>query len=863
MKFADRLKVTSSGTSAASLTLGAAVTGCRTLNDVFAAGEMAVGEGNIPFTVTDGAGNAQTGLYTLTSATQIDLSQILSSSNGGKPVTFSGGSLTVFNGLSAAVLNTGLTNPHDVGFDIIICAGQSNMVGSGGPDSTIDVTDPRVFAWGGYSGESSTYQKIYLANDPLRHYTGASSGMGPATWFGKTYAGVTSSNRKVLLVPVAQGGTALFGGSAPWTPGDGTFGGMAAGGVLYENAIAQANAALAAAKLMYPKSRIVGTIWLQGESDAGSRLSQLQYASALKSLIQGFRTRMNGASNMWFSILGMTGDIIANGDTTPAANYQIIDTAHRQVAAEVRRCVYTPGLTGYVMAAYNQIHYNGQGARLLGCNAGANLGPALSSAGADTTPPVIMSASVANAFPNVVQVYLSEPFDPSFPPQASAYAVGGHTVTSATGAGNMVYLTVSSPFVYGEAARTVTFTAPGSNGLRDLAGNLMATQSPVSITNSVQQAATAVTMTPSTLSGTAGQASPNLAIGVSPTGAAIPNGSMTVTVTDGTTSQNVTLTTAAPTATVNFTEASAGSYTISATNSAGLTNPANVTYTVAAAVGPTFSSAQVANASPSTIAVTMSATLGNSVPPTSAFAITENGSATSKTITGITLNGAVANIAMSAAFASGVTIGITYTQPGANPRLQDANGNPSASFGPSTVTNNVAAAGSSSALVFGQLARMTDTSSGGVLSYQAASTANYDSAALGATSVLSMAGDGSVTVKIGTTTSAPQPMLSLKTQSTTVACTALSYILFAKTSGGYTYFGTAGTPGTTGIAPAQGDYMRMTRTGSTMKAEVSKDQGQTWTQVYSWTGVPTGTMYAQILGTYNDTVISLTSTGFA
>lgn len=101
---------------------------------------------------------------------------------------------------------------------------------------------------------------------------------------------------------------------------------------------------------------------------------------------------------------------------------------------------------------------------------------------------------------------------------------------------------------------------------------------------------------------------------------------------------------------------------------------------------PTFVSAQVANATPTVVQVTMSEALAASVPPANAFALSQG-----KTATGVSINGAVASVTANSAFANGDVIQITYTQPGVNPRLQDAAGNLAASFGPSAVTNNVGA----------------------------------------------------------------------------------------------------------------------------------------------------------------------------
>lgn len=102
---------------------------------------------------------------------------------------------------------------------------------------------------------------------------------------------------------------------------------------------------------------------------------------------------------------------------------------------------------------------------------------------------------------------------------------------------------------------------------------------------------------------------------------------------------------------------------------------------------PAFSSARVDSGSPAVILVTMNEALAASVPPNSAF--TASGG---RTVTGVAINGAVASVTVNTAYAAGDTITIAYAQPGANPRLQDAAGNLTASFAAQPVTNNIATA---------------------------------------------------------------------------------------------------------------------------------------------------------------------------
>jgi hypothetical protein len=863
-KFADRVKFSATGTSAATITTGVAAAKCRNLTKAISDGDFSVGDTNVPFMVEDATGNWESGLYAISSTTTLTRTQINASSNAGRAVTFDGGALTVFNVNSSAILNSA-ANPNDPGFDIIICAGQSNMQGQMSPDATIDVTDPRVYAWGGCPTDSS-YQKIALATEPLKHYTIA-PGMGPATWFGKTYAGMIPGNRKVLLVPVAKGATYLVAQTAEWSPGDGTSNGLVASGYLYENAILQANAALAAAQVLYPSSRIVGTIWLQGESDAAYTVSQIRYASALKALIQGFRNRMTGAQNSWFLIAGMIGEYVANVDGTTAA-YGPIDLAHQQVAAEVSRCAYVAGVSGYQFSPSNKVHYNTTGARIMGCGLSTVLGKALTYRGTDSTAPTILSAAVYNASPNTIAATLSEPFDPAYPPVASAYTISsGHTVTAATGSGNVLYLTVTPSFINGEAARTLTFTAPG-NGIRDFSGNMMTSQSGVSITNSVA----AVDNTPPTLSGaTVANASPSsltmtasetLDTTYTPATSAFTVSGHTVTsVTVN--SGSIVLGLGEPF--VNGEAARSVSYTQPATNGfrdlvgnlaitfTGLT----VTNNVASAdtTPPTFVSAQVANATPTVVQITMSETLAASNPPSSAFTITESG--TSKTISSASVSGTIVSVTCSSAFSNGTTILVTYTDPGTDPRIKDPSNNPAATFTAQPVTNNVAAAGNTPVRFTG-MTNMTETSTTPPYAYAENSTyTNYTTAVNGAVSSLALAGDGMIMMQLGNVST--QPMVGFRTTATVGNYASVPYDMMAKTTGYSAYQGTATTAVSNRI-PANSDWVKFVRSGTTIACYVSSDNQVSWTLIFTWTGVVTGTLYCQIMGIYTSASVYSTFT---
>jgi hypothetical protein len=673
MNFADGVQETTNATSAATVALlGAVAGGPRT----FVAG-FTVGATNIPVRVGDALGNFETGLYTLTSSALLTRTAILASSNGGAAVAFPAGTKNVTCVLPAISLLLGLVDPADIGFDIILVAGQSNAVGRGTADAVLDTSDPRIFQWGCTTGQSR-YQTIFPATEPLQTTDGLNPGsVGPAMAFAKAYLRGRPNNRMVMLVPCAVGGTALCDPTTttPW----------AVGGTLYNNATTQSNAAVAAAIAVYPNSRFVGIYWGQGEQDSGSGtrlVPQATYVTANKAIIAGWRAAITGASNSFFMLAGM-----APGYIAAYAEAQAIRNAHIQVASETNRAWYVAGRAGYDDA----LHYIAQGLRLLGTDAGLAVRNAQQYLATDVIAPTAASASVANSTPTIVGIAMTEAMDASFIPAASAFTVGGHTVSSVSIVGSTINLTVGA-FVNGETARTVAYTQPGANNARDVAGNLLANFSALAITNNVIGAATAVSMSgPS--GGVSGVASANFTLGVTPLSGTIA-GTLVVTPSDGGAGGTFTpttrsLTTGAPTGTFTYTPASTGAKTISVTNNGGLANPSNITYTATASdvTAPAFSSAQVADAAPSDIVITFNETLGASTPPTSAFAVSGG-----KTVTGTARSGATVTVTVNTPYANGDVITVTYTAPGADPRVQDASANVTASFGPSSVTNNIAAA---------------------------------------------------------------------------------------------------------------------------------------------------------------------------
>ncbi|HCI1171279.1 TPA: hypothetical protein NOB78_002957, partial [Enterococcus faecium] len=108
----------------------------------------------------------------------------------------------------------------------------------------------------------------------------------------------------------------------------------------------------------------------------------------------------------------------------------------------------------------------------------------------DTTSPTATSAAVANGAASQVVISCSETLNVSFTPATTAFTVSGHTVSSVSVSGTTITLGVNA-FVNGEATRSITYTQPGSNQVRDVAGNLMASFTGLTVVNNVGATATA------------------------------------------------------------------------------------------------------------------------------------------------------------------------------------------------------------------------------------------------------------------------------------------------------------------------------------------------------------------------------------
>jgi len=103
MKVVDRLRQSFNATSTATITLGGAVTGFRTIAEAIAHGDLAIGD-EVPMCV-ESVASWELSLYRVDNPTQLTRLEVLASWTGGAAVTFPGGLKQIFCAAPAQYLN--------------------------------------------------------------------------------------------------------------------------------------------------------------------------------------------------------------------------------------------------------------------------------------------------------------------------------------------------------------------------------------------------------------------------------------------------------------------------------------------------------------------------------------------------------------------------------------------------------------------------------------------------------------------------------------------------------------------------------------------------------------------------------------
>lgn len=108
------------------------------------------------------------------------------------------------------------------------------------------------------------------------------------------------------------------------------------------------------------------------------------------------------------------------------------------------------------------------------------------STNSDVTAPLLAAAFINNATPTVLRLQFSEDLDPNYKPASSVWTIGGvsKTISSYAISGKNITITVTVAFASGDAP-TIAYTNPGSGGIRDKSGNVLATFTAEAVTNNV------------------------------------------------------------------------------------------------------------------------------------------------------------------------------------------------------------------------------------------------------------------------------------------------------------------------------------------------------------------------------------------
>lgn len=146
-----------------------------------------------------------------------------------------------------------------------VMMGQSNMSGRGALDELPPLEPERVFAW--RDGRWEPAREPVVRDRPF-------SGEGMGTSFGQAIYAATGED--VGLIPCSLGGSPL----SAWQPGQ----------ELFEAALAQAEAALAAG------ATIAGLLWHQGEADSEDAELARTYIERFAPMMDAFEARLRAAA---------------------------------------------------------------------------------------------------------------------------------------------------------------------------------------------------------------------------------------------------------------------------------------------------------------------------------------------------------------------------------------------------------------------------------------------------------------------------------------------------------------------------------------------------------------------------------------
>jgi len=193
----------------------------------------------------------------------------------------------------------------DLGYDVYLLIGQSNMVGRATIRPGID-DDYTLFAGSAFQfGYNS--QTVTAATNPLDQVDESAGDTGLWKGFCESIIDDLAAGRDILFVPAAEGGTGFSGNE--WNPDDPNYDG------------AQARLASAMAEGS-GTNRLKGVLWHQGESDTGATGT---YQASLQAMYDSMVSEFSGMdANTAFVV----GAINASGSSEIAINAASLNFAN-------------------------------------------------------------------------------------------------------------------------------------------------------------------------------------------------------------------------------------------------------------------------------------------------------------------------------------------------------------------------------------------------------------------------------------------------------------------------------------------------------------------------------------------------------
>lgn len=529
MKFADLLleNVSSSLTNAGTVTLAGAPAGFRTLADVLADGDFVIGD-KTTFKIMDEQGNWEFSTFQITNATTLTRVTIHRSSNiDNLVVTFPTGPKTIFNSPGGEWLTSLFssldpveTAVADLTTHFLPIAGPSGQKQISLSDLANAISKEPSTLPGLESAVVDSDQVLVLRSGELKRVAASEV---------KTYTGVADTSKPTLSGAQVANATPTkvvltFSETlGAWTPAAAAF---AVSGGKTISLVERSGATITlTVNTAYVYGDVITVTYTKPGSNAlqdaaGNQVDSFGPSAVTNNVVQTVESIKPAASsaavaNASPSLVVITMSEPMDSAYDPAASAFTV-SGHTVSAVDVTGSVINLTVTPAFVngEAARSVSYTQPGTNQARDVAGNLLDTFASlaitnnvAAAGDTTKPTATAAAVANATPTVVNVTMSEPMDGSFDPAASAFTVSGHTVTAVDVVGSAINITVTPAFINGEAARTVSYTPPGTNNARDVAGNTLDAFTNLAITNNVAAASgggsTYVARTTATPGGTA------------------------------------------------------------------------------------------------------------------------------------------------------------------------------------------------------------------------------------------------------------------------------------------------------------------------------------------------------------------------